>query len=190
LGAEAGERRASVVLNERLRNYADLLAWSRHAGALTGAEAGRLLNRSTGSRREAAAVLIRAIHLREALHRIFKAVLAGRRARAADVGLLNRELSEARRCERLEWGQNTFRFRRDSGDSFDGPLHAVAGSAAEFLTGGDLSRLRECGGEDCGWIFEDRTRNRSRYWCDMRDCGNLAKVRRFRAKRQGTRDRQ
>ncbi|MBA3694513.1 MAG: CGNR zinc finger domain-containing protein, partial [Acidobacteria bacterium] len=30
----------------------------------------------------------------------------------------------------------------------------------------------------------DTSRNRTRQWCDMKDCGNLAKVRRFRAKQQ------
>jgi predicted RNA-binding Zn ribbon-like protein len=45
-------------------------------------------------------------------------------------------------------------------------------------------RVRQCGGENCGWLFLDTSRNRSRQWCDMRDCGNLAKVRRFRQRRQ------
>jgi predicted RNA-binding Zn ribbon-like protein len=61
-------------------------------------------------------------------------------------------------------------------------LWHIADSAAEFLTTGDLTRLRECSGEDCGWLFEDTSKNRSRQWCDMRDCGNLAKVRRFRTR--------
>ncbi|MGA2590961.1 MAG: CGNR zinc finger domain-containing protein [Bryobacteraceae bacterium] len=41
----------------------------------------------------------------------------------------------------------------------------------------------------CGWMFLDTTRNRSRQWCDMRDCGNRAKVRRFREKRREGRNR-
>src|SRR5438309_43500 len=52
----------------------------------------------------------------------------------------------------------------------------------ELLTKGDLTRLRQCQGDDCGWIFEDASRNRGRRWCDMRDCGNIAKVRRFRTR--------
>jgi predicted RNA-binding Zn ribbon-like protein len=187
-GNAAKESHASVILTDKLRDYADLIAWSLHAGLLSAAEAQRLLRQSIRRESEAAAVLARAIGLREALYRIFRALLAGRRARAADVDLLNRELAQARRHEWLECEDTAFRFRLDSGGSFDSPLHAVAGSAAEFLTRGDLTRLRECGGEDCGWIFEDSSRNRSRQWCDMRDCGNLAKVRRFRAKLQGRRD--
>jgi len=29
-------------------------------------------------------------------------------------------------------------------------------------------------------MFLDTSRNGRRHWCDMKDCGNLAKVRRFR----------
>jgi predicted RNA-binding Zn ribbon-like protein len=62
----------------------------------------------------------------------------------------------------------------------------VSGSAAELLTSTELARVRECGGENCGWMFLDNSRNHSRHWCDMQDCGNRAKVRRFR-QRQRTR---
>jgi predicted RNA-binding Zn ribbon-like protein len=52
---------------------------------------------------------------------------------------------------------------------------------AELLTSSDrLTRVHQCEGETCGWLFVDSTRNRSRRWCVMSDCGNVAKVRRFR----------
>jgi predicted RNA-binding Zn ribbon-like protein len=61
-------------------------------------------------------------------------------------------------------------------------LWLIADSAAEMLTTGDLSRLKQCPGDDCGWLFEDTSKNRRRQWCDMQACGNLAKVRRFRSR--------
>jgi predicted RNA-binding Zn ribbon-like protein len=61
-------------------------------------------------------------------------------------------------------------------------LWLIADSAAEMLTTSDLSRLKQCPGDDCGWLFEDTSKNRRRQWCDMQDCGNLAKVRRFRSR--------
>ena len=46
-------------------------------------------------------------------------------------------------------------------------------------------RLKRC--PDCQWIFYDRTRSRTKVWCDMlagdaggRSCGTIAKVRRYR----------
>ena len=57
-------------------------------------------------------------------------------------------------------------------------LWPVVRSAAELLTSEDLRCVRKCAASDCGWIFLDTSRNRRRRWCDMRACGNRAKVRR------------
>ena len=67
-------------------------------------------------------------------------------------------------------------------------LGPVARSAAELLTSDRLDRLRQCESEKgCGWLFVDGSRNRSRRWCDMSDCGNRAKARRFhRRHRRGS----
>jgi predicted RNA-binding Zn ribbon-like protein len=49
-------------------------------------------------------------------------------------------------------------------------------------------RLKRCANRDCGWVFVDTSKNRSRQWCEMRTCGNRANVRRFRARlRRGRR---
>ena len=41
-------------------------------------------------------------------------------------------------------------------------------------------RFKACRGEDCRWVFLDGSRNTSRRWCDMANCGNRAKVATFR----------
>jgi predicted RNA-binding Zn ribbon-like protein len=55
----------------------------------------------------------------------------------------------------------------------------LAVSVADFLREPDLSALRRCDGEGCGWLFLDTTRNHSRRWCDPLDCGNRARVRNY-----------
>src|SRR5207247_343918 len=45
------------------------------------------------------------------------------------------------------------------------------------LTSAELGRLKKCPSANCGWIFLDTTRNRTRRWCDMKVCGNRAKAR-------------
>jgi predicted RNA-binding Zn ribbon-like protein len=42
-----------------------------------------------------------------------------------------------------------------------------------------LDRVRSCQGDTCGWLFLDMSKNRSRRWCSMSDCGNTAKARRY-----------
>jgi len=97
------------------------------------------------------------------------------------VELLNRELALARAHEHLAFSAGRFQLAWPANpDALDQVLWPVVRSAAELLTGDELPRVAQCAGELCGWLFLDTTRNRSRRWCDMADCGNLAKVRRFR----------
>ncbi len=176
---------ASIVVSEKLDDYRDLVAWSQHAGMIEEAEARRLVREAARRGREAAEVLRRAIELRESLYRLFKSAIEGLEPRASDLAVLNEELSKARSREHLARVGDSFAWEwSDSRDELDRLLWPVARSAAELLTSSDLSRLRECGGENCGWIFTDTSRNRSRQWCYMQGCGNLAKVRRFRSRQR------
>jgi predicted RNA-binding Zn ribbon-like protein len=173
------------VLADKLVAYADLVAWSRHAGS-TGEDAARRLLRLAQSRpREAGHVLARVRLFREALHRTLRSLMLGRLPEPGDLALLDAEIGAARKRETLTPSHDGLRWEwRDPGGRLDSPLWPVTRSAAALLTSGDLSRLRQCGGERCGWLFLDRSRNRSRQWCTMEDCGNLSKVRRFRGKRR------
>lgn len=60
----------------------------------------------------------------------------------------------------------------------------VAASFVRTLKEGEPSRIRICDNPDCGWIFYDDTRNRTKKYCEDKTCGNLMKVRRFRAKKK------
>jgi predicted RNA-binding Zn ribbon-like protein len=51
---------------------------------------------------------------------------------------------------------------------------------------GAWPRLKACTDEGCQWAFFDATRNRSRTWCSMEECGNREKTRRYRARRSGS----
>jgi predicted RNA-binding Zn ribbon-like protein len=50
---------------------------------------------------------------------------------------------------------------------------------------GAWPRLKACTDDGCQWAFYDATRNRSRTWCSMEECGNREKTRRYRARRGG-----
>ncbi|HEX6098805.1 MAG TPA: ABATE domain-containing protein [Thermoanaerobaculia bacterium] len=149
-----------AVARERLEEPGHLREWASAAGLKT----------------KDAPDLRRAIRFREALYRIFRAAIDGRRPDAEDLAALNRELA----AERLAYKSGRFTLGLDD----DSLLAAVAADAVKLLTSDQLARVRQCGGESCGWLFLDTSRNRSRQWCDMRDCGNLAKVRRFRERQK------
>ena len=59
-------------------------------------------------------------------------------------------------------------------------------AAVELLRTVDLRQLRACPIEDggCGWLFLDKSRNGSRRWCSMEDCGTRAKIRKLSERRR------
>ncbi|MEV6689880.1 CGNR zinc finger domain-containing protein [Micromonospora sp. NPDC051196] len=64
-----------------------------------------------------------------------------------------------------------------------------AEAALDLMLTADLTRVRRCpvleGG--CGWMFLDQSRNGSRRWCRMADCGNAVKARRLTERRRAAR---
>ena len=66
------------------------------------------------------------------------------------------------------------------GDDLDQARATVAGSLAHYLAEHDERRLRLCADESCRWLFIDHSPAGRRRWCDMRSCGNRAKVARHR----------
>ncbi|HYL35734.1 MAG TPA: CGNR zinc finger domain-containing protein, partial [Bryobacteraceae bacterium] len=130
---------------------------------------------------QAAKVLSRTVALRRALYGLFKNALDGSQPAPAYLDVLSRELAIARQHQKLSPADRRFHWKWDRPQrALDCILWRVCQSAADLLTSSELSQVRRCGGPDCGWMFLDTSRNHSRRWCDMQDCGNLVKVRRFR----------
>jgi predicted RNA-binding Zn ribbon-like protein len=67
--------------------------------------------------------------------------------------------------------------RRHPAQTARTPLDAAtARSALMLATFAEPERLKIC--PNCQWLFLDRSRNRSRTWCDMTVCGNRMKANR------------
>ena len=184
--SQARRSRSDYTIREdKIESYTDLVAWSVHAGTLAENEARGLLRIAKSNPSAANSVFKTGISLRETLYRIFTSIIGGLSPNKDDVDVLNRELATARAHERLTQKEDRFVWTRDDGSkTLDSVLWPIVRSASELLTSDELLRVRQCGGESCGWLFLDTSRNRSRQWCDMRDCGNLSKVRRFRQRQQ------
>jgi predicted RNA-binding Zn ribbon-like protein len=187
-GLQGGElqRGGLEILRERLPAYPDLVAWGEWAGAIGGREAELLRQAADQNPARAAATHRRALRLREAIYRTFLALVDVRLGPPEALAVLNRELTLARRHERLIQTNDGFRLGWEGdGAALDRMIWPVAVSAADLLTGDELHRVGRCPGDECGWLFLDTSRGARRRWCDMRLCGNRAKVRRFR-QRQGS----
>jgi predicted RNA-binding Zn ribbon-like protein len=67
--------------------------------------------------------------------------------------------------------------------------HSICAPATQFFNSlnDELGKVKKCADTDCGWLFLDMSRNRSRRWCDMKSCGNRAKARRYYKRKQNVR---
>lgn len=176
---------ASDQPTELLNSYADLVAWARQNGVVTEPGARQLAQAGAERSTEAAFILDQAIALREAIYRIFSAVAGGRRPAGSDLDLLNAALEKAFAHLQLAPTEAGFTWKWTGSGTLEQMLWPVARSAADLLTSANLDRVRECADDrGCGDLFIDTSRNRSRRWCAMRDCGNRAKVRRHRRRKR------
>ena len=179
------DERPTMSPRELLPDYRHLVDWSRQAGALTASACRRLLTEAAAEPPQARAVVRRARALREIIFEVFAA-----RAREVPVPQealhrLNLELRASFAHIGVARVGARFCWDWDGGPAPDRMLWPVARSAAELLTSEQLDRVRVCAAADCDWLFLDRSKNRSRRWCDMRVCGNRSKVRQYRAAARG-----
>ncbi|UCF20680.1 MAG: ABATE domain-containing protein [Gemmatimonadota bacterium] len=177
--ANTVDNRPTEGRKELLNSYSDLIAWAEQAGVIEAEEA-RVLGEEGMSRpADADAALAAARDLREALFAIFSSIASGRGLPERSIAALNAALPAAMSALRLAAVDGGFEWRwAPDRRGLDRMLAPLIRDAAELLTSPDLSRVRLCESETCGWLFLDQSRNRTRRWCDMSVCGNRAKARR------------
>ncbi len=116
------------------------------------------------------APLNRARALREVIYDVFAPIAAGEEPpqHALDaLAVAEREALARATLTATDW------------EWYDGnPLWPVTQAAVDLLRSELLDRLKQC--EGCRWLYLDASRNRSRRWCSMADCGTAAKMRRRR----------
>src|SRR5215210_4445671 len=174
------------LVDERLTSYERLTRWAEGAGTLTAKAGAQLRTLATAHPRIADRVHNGALELRCQLRQLFAALDRG--DRLDELGALddfNRSLAEAGTRlaltprARVPATSAPFQWSwRDSGERLESPLWPVIRSAAELLVSEEAARIHECAGEDCGWMYVDRSRNGLRRWCQMEVCGNREKTRR------------
>ena len=177
-----GDRRTSTV--EHLHSYADLVSWARQGELITPAHARGLLLRAEREPAAAAETLAAAIELREAIFRAFFALAQGKRAGQGDLDRINRALAGTLGHRRVVQSGRGYAFGWEDADQLDRMLWPVVQSAAELIAEAHGAHVKHCGlwDDGCSWLFVDSSRNGSRRWCTMEDCGNKAKARRHYAR--------
>jgi predicted RNA-binding Zn ribbon-like protein len=151
---------------DHLHDPEDLVAWAVRAG---------VLEAHAGAAR--ADVLDRVRRLRAPVYAVFRAIAEGDEPDGRALAEIGEFHVEALRRARLV---PAFDYSWDRDDA-QRIVWALAVAAVDLLRTGPLDRIRVC--HDCRWLFLDTSRNGSRRWCSMNECGARAKMRRYRARR-------
>jgi len=160
-----------------------LLAWLRERRLISGrgmAVEAAHLRRDPG---EEARRIERFHHLRKLLHEIAAEVTEAGHPTTEQLRDLNHILRHGLHYHQIERDPDGTRYAfAQVGDRLDQARATIASSLAQFLADDAPSRLRVCANTGCRYLFVDRSPTGRRRWCNMRTCGNQAKVARHRAR--------
>jgi predicted RNA-binding Zn ribbon-like protein len=164
-----------------LNNYLDLITWTHIAGAISDVQKERLLQICREKQRKAHQIYKDAIQLREGMYELVVSMIDRDEVSPVDIQLINQWLSKAfsnlqlTRLDNhfvLDWKKENF--------GLESVLWPILRSFTDLVTSEDRDRIKQC--SNCGWLFVDNSKNRSRRWCSMEVCGNRVKVRRYARK--------
>jgi len=163
------------VPHDDVADGASLRAWLRDRGLVGGRIPARSVTAALPNFRD----------LRDLVREVVARRAEGRPPSATQVRRLNAVLREGIHHHVLRYDRGGGRFTVGQvGGELAQARAAIAGSLAHVLADHDSERLRVCANDGCRWVFLDRSPTGRRRWCDMRTCGNRAKVARHRARRR------
>lgn len=174
--------RPTSAPQERLVSYDALCAWAVEQTVVEADVAATLTARARRRSTDAEVVLKRSRDLRELVHTTLEDLSSNRSPATTVLDGLAKHLAPSYAHGRLVRDQASLQWADGDDTGLETPLWRVARLVARALTSPLIARIRACAADDCGWWFVDDTKNHSRRWCDMRSCGNRAKVRAFRAR--------
>ena len=170
--------------------YPELVGWSARIGILRPHQADALMASAEEHPRSTSAALGRAHALRRILIDTFTEIAminagepadTGRPAVAAHWADLRPFATDAMAHAELAPNDSTYLLTWSETTQLDALLRPISLAALELLTSPQLFRLKRCAG--CPWVFLDQSKNLSRRWCAMNDCGTHEKIRRYVARR-------
>jgi predicted RNA-binding Zn ribbon-like protein len=174
-------------------SYPELVAWSVRVGVLQPDQAEALLTAAQEHPRARSAALKRAHLVRDILIEILTEVAAsdGQSASIKDStpvaqwAELRPFVADAMAHAQLTWKGSGYQLTWADTKRLDAILWPVVWAANDLMTSAQLARVKRCAG--CPWLFLDQSKNSSRRWCAMNDCGTHEKIRRYVARRAARR---
>jgi predicted RNA-binding Zn ribbon-like protein len=182
--ANTVDARGAATRAEHLFDYGDLVRWSAYANLIDEPATRHLLTLAAARPQAAQASWTAALTLREATHRIFTGLATGTPPASADLALVQQGYAAALTTARLEQRGDKFVWNLPA-DHLHRAWWPAAVAAAKLLTAGPAERVKVCASTaGCQGLFLDTSKNNSRRWCTMDDCGTTAKITRQTARRR------
>ena len=73
---------------------------------------------------------------------------------------------------------------RARGSGVAGAIGSILSIVIDAMHDGTWRRMKACRRDVCRWLFYDHSRNRVSNWCSMAICGNRAKTRAYRQRKE------
>ena len=160
-----------------------LVGWLRKARLLSDRAASAERAHLRDDPDEAARRIERFHYLRDLIREIATEVSDTGQVSRDNVRALNHVLRQGLHYHQLEVSSDGTQYGLARvGDRLDQARATIAGTLADYLAGRAVRQLRICANPGCREIFIDRSPTGRRRWCDMRTCGNQAKVAAHRAR--------
>lgn len=175
---------AGYQFRDELETYDDLVGWAVHKGTIEVPEGIALIQTADNDPDGRREVLGRAHLLRDAIYRASWQIANIDSPSADDLRtIMDHYVDAAAHARLIETDDGIDWSWSDVDTNLARPLWPVARSAVDLLLTGDRNRIKVCPGPgrppfSCGWLFYDSTKNGSRRWCSMSDCGAATKIRR------------
>jgi predicted RNA-binding Zn ribbon-like protein len=167
-----------------LHSFDDLLVLAERTAVLDSVAVSSLRQKASANPQRARAVVAQALTLREAIHQVFIAEDTGRAYPSAALKVVETAAREGRSRERLLHTKSGFAWSLPF-DELEDVGRAFALAALELLIArNDRREVRECKGDNCGWLFLDHSKGGHRMWCSDASCGARSRIARFRTRRK------
>jgi predicted RNA-binding Zn ribbon-like protein len=167
---------------EFLQSFEDLLVIAERTAVIDGASASGMRAKASTSPERARIAIEKGVALREAIYQIFVAEDSGSPSPDTALHRVETVAREGRSRERLARTKAGYAWKLPFDELADlGRAFALA--ATDLLIARNGRRdVRECKGDNCGWLFLDQSKGGRRMWCSDASCGVRSRIARFRTR--------